>query len=146
MDYRQSGALTLIGNTFQPGDPRRHSGVVHVDAPSGAPAAFTNTGNLYTNGITLSVAGNAFGLVSNDTGSTVGSFMPATGVARYRNTEVRLDGPSMVRFDGGIRFVDLGTPTNGAFTYCSDCAPSPICKGGGQGAFARREQGAWKCR
>lgn len=55
-----------------------------------------------------------------------------------------------------VVFASLGTPTNGAITYCSDCTEttpascpvtqaSCVCAGSGTGAFARRVAGAWYC-
>ena len=52
---------------------------------------------------------------------------------------------------GACTFANLGTPSNGAFAYCSDCdAPTLIdstCTsvGGKTGSFAARVNGAWKC-
>jgi hypothetical protein len=39
----------------------------------------------------------------------------------------------------------LGTPTNGTIVYCSDCTTASACTGGGTGALASRQNGAWKC-
>src|SRR5262249_52384443 len=39
----------------------------------------------------------------------------------------------------------LGTPANGTLIYCSDCNAASACTGGGGGAFASRQGGAWKC-
>lgn len=55
-----------------------------------------------------------------------------------------------------IAFAGLGTPANGAITFCSDCTvttaascpatqASCVCAGAGTGAFARRVAGAWYC-
>lgn len=40
---------------------------------------------------------------------------------------------------------NLGTPANGTLYYCSDCTTATACTGGGAGAFASRQAGAWKC-
>lgn len=53
----------------------------------------------------------------------------------------------------GVAFADLGTPANGTFTYCSNCTvttPGPPvlnneCATGGDGAFAFRLNGVWRC-
>ncbi len=53
-------------------------------------------------------------------------------------------------------FATLGTPSNGAITYCTDCTvttaatcpgtqASCVCAASGNGAFARRVNGAWYC-
>lgn len=55
-----------------------------------------------------------------------------------------------------VTFATLGTPGNGAITYCTDCTEvtpascpatqaSCVCAGSGAGAFARRVAGAWYC-
>lgn len=45
----------------------------------------------------------------------------------------------------GTVFAGLGTPTNGAFVYCSDCTIANPCAGGGTGALAKRLNGVWVC-
>jgi hypothetical protein len=45
----------------------------------------------------------------------------------------------------GLRYKDLGTPRNGAFVYCPDCSPTPVCSGAGHGAFAKGINGTWVC-
>ena len=42
-------------------------------------------------------------------------------------------------------FVNLGTPTNGTFVFCSDCVIANPCAGSGAGAFAKRLNGVWVC-
>ena len=42
-------------------------------------------------------------------------------------------------------FANLGTPANGSFVYCSDCALTNPCTGSGTGAQAERLNGAWSC-
>lgn len=55
-----------------------------------------------------------------------------------------------------VAFASLGTPANGTFTYCNDCAPttaatcpatkaSCVCAGSGTGALAVRLNGVWDC-
>jgi hypothetical protein len=44
-----------------------------------------------------------------------------------------------------VLFTNLGTPTNGNWTFCSDCAATAPCTGGGTGAFAYRVAAAWNC-
>lgn len=39
----------------------------------------------------------------------------------------------------------LGSPTNGAIIYCSDCTVANPCASGGTGALAKRVAGAWVC-
>jgi hypothetical protein len=45
----------------------------------------------------------------------------------------------------GVTFANLGTPSNGAFAYCSDCTIANPCASGGTGAFAKRLNGSWVC-
>jgi len=49
-----------------------------------------------------------------------------------------------------VLFANLGTPSNGTQSYCSNCAQTTpyvdtTCAGGGTGAMAYRLNGAWKC-
>lgn len=46
---------------------------------------------------------------------------------------------------GAVTFANLGTPSNGAFIYCSDCTIANPCAGSGTGAFAKRLNGVWVC-
>jgi hypothetical protein len=49
------------------------------------------------------------------------------------------------RFLAPSTFANLGTPSNGAVRYCSDCAATSPCAGSGSGATASRVGGAWNC-
>jgi len=42
-----------------------------------------------------------------------------------------------------VLFAALGTPADGAMTYCSDCTAASPTAGGGTGAVVKRENGAW---
>lgn len=42
-------------------------------------------------------------------------------------------------------FANLGTPSNGSFCFCSDCTKATPCAGSGDGALAKRLNGAWDC-
>jgi hypothetical protein len=44
-----------------------------------------------------------------------------------------------------VAFASLGTPSNGAVVYCSDCTKATPCAGSGNGALAKRLNGAWDC-
>jgi hypothetical protein len=44
-----------------------------------------------------------------------------------------------------VLFANLGTPGNGTFVYCSDCAVANPCTGSSTGAFAKRLNGVWVC-
>jgi hypothetical protein len=45
----------------------------------------------------------------------------------------------------GVAFAALGTPSNGVFIFCSDCTKATPCAGSGNGALAKRLNGAWDC-
>lgn len=42
-----------------------------------------------------------------------------------------------------VTYANLGTPSNGAITYCSNCTAANPTASGGAGAIVRRENGAW---
>jgi len=42
-------------------------------------------------------------------------------------------------------FANLGAATDGTFCYCSDCTKATPCAGAGNGALAKRLNGAWDC-
>ena len=47
---------------------------------------------------------------------------------------------------GSVIFANLGTPSDGATVYCSDCTfGSDPCTGSGTGAMAYRINGSWSC-
>lgn len=46
---------------------------------------------------------------------------------------------------GFTAFANLGTPSNGTVTFCHDCTKATPCAGSGNGAFAKRLNGAWDC-
>lgn len=56
-----------------------------------------------------------------------------------------IDGDGGMQF-GGVTQATLGAPGNSKIQFCTDCtSPSSPCTGGGTGALAVRENGAWKC-
>ena len=46
---------------------------------------------------------------------------------------------------GSFTFANLGSGANGTILYCSDCAQTTPCAGGGSGAVASYVNGAWSC-
>jgi hypothetical protein len=53
-------------------------------------------------------------------------------------------------FQNGVTFANLpGTPVNGMYGFCTDCAVTSgadnTCTSGGNGAFAVRLNGVWRC-
>ena len=59
---------------------------------------------------------------------------------------VRLSGWDYDFQSAGTLFANLGTPVDGTFAYCSDCAVANPCAGSGSGAFAMRLNSVWVCR
>lgn len=48
--------------------------------------------------------------------------------------------------DGTVQtFANLGAATNGTMIYCDDCTKATPCAGAGNGALAKRLNGAWDC-
>jgi hypothetical protein len=45
----------------------------------------------------------------------------------------------------GVTFANLGAPADGTFIYCSNCTKAATCASGGNGALAKRLNGAWDC-
>jgi len=96
------------------------------------------TGDIYYNGGSGVLTRRAIGT----TGKLLGV---VAGVPDYIS-------PSAI-FQPGTAFASLGTPSDGAVIYCTDCdavadgAAMATCaaSGGGTGAFAFRKNGAWKC-
>lgn len=46
---------------------------------------------------------------------------------------------------GSVAFASLGTPANGNMVFCTDCTKATPCAGSGNGALAKRLNGAWDC-
>ncbi len=44
-----------------------------------------------------------------------------------------------------VALASLGTPADGTIAYCSDCNKATPCTGSGDGALAKRINGAWDC-
>lgn len=77
---------------------------------------------------------------AGSTGTTQNSFSEAFRINNYGGGRPK-----------SVTFANLpGSPTNGDFIYCSDCAPTSAfvnqtCASGGSGSMAFRVNGAWKC-
>jgi hypothetical protein len=84
--------------------------------------------------------------VDTDTAPTVRMRIYASGGVSVGNSTDPGVGTANV---GPIAFASLGTPANGAFTYCNDCkvtsGADDTCVASGSGAQAFRINGAWKC-
>src|SRR5579871_4655605 len=89
---------------------------------------------------TLHVAGwspqfpqsNSVMAVIND--STQTGTLSATNLALSNSAQV-----------GTTTFANLGSASNGAILYCSNCSQSAVCAAGGAGAMAMYVNGAWTC-
>ncbi len=108
---------------------------------TGAPVSGTNATLSSTHGLLIqagavTAATNAFGLTAN---------APTGGTTNYAGQFI---GEVLL---GSTAFASLGTPANGAITFCNDCdAPTLVdstCTSAGAktGSFAVRANGAWKC-
>jgi hypothetical protein len=77
-----------------------------------------------------------------------------TNIVCGPSTSVPAGGPTILNVNGlfspaltlsPVLFANLGTPNNGTFYYCPDCAVANPCAGSGTGAFAKRLNGTWIC-
>lgn len=75
--------------------------------------------------------------------SAPGKTLDVTGTGRFSG-DVTINNSGSLIF-AGILQANLGTPSNGTFTYCADCTIANPCAGGGGGAWAKRLGGAWIC-
>lgn len=73
----------------------------------------------------------------------VGLRRAAAGVVEITNGGAT--GTSAFVRPGTTAFASLGTPANGALTYCSDCTIANPCASGGTGALAKRLNSVWVC-
>ena len=69
---------------------------------------------------------------------------PGTGGGGQPNGIVNITG-SFYFFPSSFTNGTLGTPSNGAVVFCSDCTIANPCAGGGTGAIAKRLNGIWVC-
>lgn len=72
------------------------------------------------------------------------SFWTTTDGTTTLAERMRIDSAGNVLYTAKTQ-ANLGTPSNGAMVYCSDCTIANPCAGGGTGAFAKRLNGAWVC-
>lgn len=84
---------------------------------------FDSTSITTVNAVTLNVSGNSILTGTLSAGATTLTTLALTAVA----------------------FAGLGTPSNGAVVYCSNCTIANPCAGGGNGALAKRLNGVWVC-
>lgn len=82
----------------------------------------------------------------NGAGDTVNFWSQGSSIV------AKVDGAGRV-IVGTLTLANLGSPSNGAIVYCSDCknviddsaTAGAACAGPGHGAIARRENGHWAC-
>jgi len=133
--------LTQFLNGLYGGYIRMVSGT--ATNPSYAFSAETNTGffRSASNVIGVSVAGTEqFQFQNNQFRTNGGIKIGAAGA------DVTLGVASAnVMTLSAVAFASLGTPSNGAFAYCSDCTIANPCASGGTGALAKRLNSVWVC-
>jgi len=79
------------------------------------------------------------GVIRLKTGTTLGSGT----TEQAATTRMTISEAGVLLAD--ILFANLGTPTDGTIAYCSDCTKATPCAGSGNGALAKRLNGAWDC-
>jgi hypothetical protein len=84
-------------------------------------------------------------LVGQSTFLTVGTVSPTSILMVSPGTDKTpyIQTPSVTLSSSPIS--SLGTPANGTITYCSNCTTTNPCGAGGNGAIAKRLNGAWVC-
>lgn len=144
------------GNVALSVAPAGSSGMSQNSQQTGVLIAGSN-GSVTIGGISVATPGANTLQGTNATGSnTAGGSVTVVGGAATSGSanggEVTLDGGAGVGsgIKGFVRsigrtFATLGTPSNGSFTYCSDCVVAHPCAGSGSGAVAWRLNGAWVC-
>jgi hypothetical protein len=151
-----STTVTIMPMSFINGAGVANGPVLITDGTAGAPslafASNTNTG-IYkgtTNVLSVSLGGSDYvdfiggtirmaanqGLCWNATNNNASGTSCDTTLARVAPGEWS---------STAVLFANLGTPSNGAFAYCSDCTIANPCASGGTGAFAKRLNGVWVC-
>ncbi len=110
--------------------------------------AGTEMGSFDQLGLGINLNGSAsFPSVHRSSDTNTGFFFASDVVA------VTTGGSEAARFvnlPNGIQlapvlFTNLGTPADGRLVYCSDCTKATPCAGSGNGAMAKRLNGAWDC-
>jgi hypothetical protein len=115
---------------------------------------------IVTNGSTLARFDWSSGLFINKTGSQTlpvygfladtdnGLFRPATntvGITTGGSEAARfVNNPNGLQL-AAVTFSNLGSPSDGTIVFCSDCTKATPCAGSGNGALAKRLNGAWDC-
>ena len=112
------------------------------NGPSVQKGDMTVYGNLQVFG-----AVSATGSMSSDTVNAVSQLVARDCVLGYTFAVFKDSLRTAGKFSLGVKaFANLGTPINGTMYYCPDCtAGSNPATGGGTGAIAIRQNGAWKC-
>jgi hypothetical protein len=100
----------------------------------------TTTALLTGVGFTTVISGQTPGNAAvADTGQATSAYSPPT-----RNTTSDVNALDFISSGTTFAQLPLIVP-NGAQMYCSDCAQTAICTGGGTGAMAQGIDGAWSC-
>ena len=109
---------------------------------SGAACTLNVTSNTYSPGAGLFNV-NSTNVSGTDTNRTCGSVTSITDVVGVLGS-LQLSGVTRLQFGSDV-FSNLGMAANGTTLYCSDCVMANPCAGHGQGALAKRINGAWVC-
>lgn len=104
--------------------------------PNGAVTAILK---IYDNSTGVSASSVIVEPVRTGTGSATG--LQTNALTTRQNTII---GRSYLR-PQGTAFLSLGAPDNGQIVYCYDCTKTTPCAGSGNGALAKRLNGAWDC-
>ncbi len=145
----QSRFWVLVNGTL------RYSGNVFL---SNGSYGFTGVSNSFglsgTGSVVRSADGGAYLIVTNGQ-VFVNSATLTMGTGGTPDVTITRAAANEITFSS-LTFSNLGTPANGSFAFCSDCTEttpascpvtqaSCVCTNGGNGAFARRVNGAWYC-
>jgi len=126
-----------IGNTSAPpfifGSPVTIvSGLIEPPAP------------IIGNGANITIQATNGQNISNPVNGGSVILTPGTGVHGGINGTVSVTA-GFYFYPSSLTFATLGSPTNGALVYCSDCTIANPCASGGTGAMAKRLNAVWVC-
>jgi len=121
----------------------------------GTPGFNSNALRIFSDtGVAINSSTNAAQFfVNNRTAAQIGGIFRAAGSQTANILETQnSSGTALTTIDAvgrvypvSVAFASLGTPSNGAVVYCSDCTKATPCAGSGNGALAKRLNGAWDC-
>jgi hypothetical protein len=117
--------LGVSGTCISLNNPRRLMVMGnHMAGPGGVVTGISITGTIE---FVVFIGPNNF----DGLGTNIVNAGPASGVTYMMPTN--------------LTFADLVTMNDGSMAYCTDCTKATPCAGGGNGALAKRINGAWDC-